>query len=279
MPNTNKNTDQEPENSPKDQPEDQPENLSATQQAGQPEPEGGADHGDGVDSVDEENSAPVDMDSSDETHEKPQQSPEEIIQNLETEVVDLNDRLLRAVAETENVRRRAQRDKEDMAKYAISNFSRDMLAVADNLRRALDSVDEETRKSHGAVENAMIGVEMTERELLAAFQRTGIKRMEPIGQKFDPNIHEAMFEYEDTDKPAGSVGQVVEAGYMLHSRALRPAKVGVTKGGPKFGVTSKVEAETKSETNTAEPTADGKGYDKKAESADEHVGEHINEEF
>ena len=160
-------------------------------------------------------------------------SPEEEVIRLEGELASMHDKLLRAVAETENVRRRAQRDKEDTARYAVSNFSRDLLSVADNLRRALDSVDEDARKENPALENLMIGVEMTERELLAAFERNNIRRMETIGQRFDPNVHEAMFEYDDPDQPAKTVGQEIEAGYMLHDRALRPAKVGITKGGPK----------------------------------------------
>ncbi len=182
--------------------------------------------------VDGEPNAGGDNDSEESAEGAPVATPEENIAALEAECADLKDRLLRAVAETENVRRRAQRDKEDTARYAVTNFGRETLAVADNLRRALDSVDEETRKSNGAVENLMIGVEMTERELMSAFERVKITRMEPLGQRFDPNVHEAMFEYEDPSHPAGSVGQVIEAGYMIHDRPLRPAKVGVTKGGP-----------------------------------------------
>lgn len=160
-------------------------------------------------------------------------SPEERVAELEAEVESLNDRLLRAVAETENIRRRSQRDKQDTARYAITNFARDMLSVADNLGRALGSVDEEARKDNAVIENLMIGVEMTERELMAAMGRVGVTRMEPIGNRFDPNVHEAMFEYDDAEQPQGTVGQVIEPGYMIHERPLRPAKVGITKGGPK----------------------------------------------
>jgi len=160
-------------------------------------------------------------------------TPEEQIARLEAETASLNDRLLRAMAETENIRRRAQRDKQDTARYAVANFARDMLAVADNLGRALGSVDEAARKENGVIENLLVGVEMTERELVAAMGRVGVSRMEPLGQRFDPNIHEAMFEYEDASHPAGSIGQVIEPGYMIHDRPLRPAKVGITKGGAK----------------------------------------------
>lgn len=160
-------------------------------------------------------------------------TPEEQIAALEAEVGSLNDRLLRAMAETENIRRRSQRDKQDTARYAVANFARDMLSVADNLGRALGSVDEEARKESGVIENLMVGVEMTERELMAVMERMGVTRMEPLGTRFDPNVHEAMFEYDDPSQPAGSVGQVIEPGYMIHERPLRPAKVGITKGGPK----------------------------------------------
>lgn len=161
------------------------------------------------------------------------ESIEEKVARLEAENESLNDRLLRAMAETENIRRRSQRDKQDTARYAVANFARDMLAVADNLGRALGSVDEDARKENGVLETLMIGVEMTERELVAAMGRVGVTRMEPAGTRFDPNVHEAMFEYDDPSQPAGTVGQVIEPGYMIHERPLRPAKVGITKGGPK----------------------------------------------
>ena len=158
-------------------------------------------------------------------------NPEE--EDPEARIAALNDKLLRALAEAENVRRRAQRDKEDASKYAIANFAREMLSVGDNLKRAMDSVDEETRKKDPAVEQIMIGLEMTEREIHNIFERSGIKTIEALGQKFDHNQHEAMFEVDDASKPAGTVVQEVETGFMLHDRLLRPAKVGVSKGGPR----------------------------------------------
>ncbi len=200
-------------------------------------------------------------------------TPDQIMAGLVEENAELKDKLLRAVAETENVRRRAQRDKEDMAKYAISNFARDILSVADNMRRAIDSVDEATRKEHGTIENLLIGVEMTERDVLATFERMGIKRMDPVGMKFDPNFHEAMFEYDDVNQPAGSVGQVIEAGYMLHSRALRPAKVGITKGGPKLA------APGASNAPSEEASADTAAYENKPDSTSDGVGGNLNEEL
>jgi len=160
-------------------------------------------------------------------------APRDLDQDPETVVQDLNDKLLRALAETENMRRRAQRDKEDATKYAIANFAREMLSVGDNLRRAMDSVDAEIRGKDAAVEQIMVGLEMTEREIQNIFERFGIKTIQALGEKFDHNLHEAMFEIEDPSKPAGTVVQEVETGFVLNDRLLRPAKVGVSKGGPK----------------------------------------------
>ena len=155
----------------------------------------------------------------------------------EAELADTKDKLLRALAETENQRRRAQRDREDARKYAASNFAKDMLDVADNLRRALGSLDPASLQDERA--KALVeGVAATERALLAALERHGIKRIEPeIGERFDPNLHEAMFEVPNTGKPGGSVVQVVQAGYRMHDRLLRPAMVGVAKAGANSGPT------------------------------------------
>ncbi len=203
-------------------------------------------------SAGDENTAEAETDVSGSESAAPSETPEEQIARLEAEVGSLNDRLLRAMAETENIRRRSQRDKQDTARYAIANFARDTLAVADNLGRALGSVDEAARKENGVIENLMIGVELTERELTAAMGRVGVTRMEPLGSRFDPNVHEAMFEYDDPSQPAGTVGQVIEPGYMIHDRALRPAKVGITKGGPKVDPAQAVAAE-------ADPSSDSTG--------------------
>ncbi len=162
------------------------------------------------------------------------EAPKEIEAELspEEKLADLNDKLLRALAESENVRRRAQRDKEDAAKYAIANFARDMVPVADNMRRAMASVDADARRQDPALEQVMVGLEMTERDMLATFERFGIKTIDAMDQKFDHNFHEAMFEVDDPSKPNSTVVQVVETGYVLNDRLLRPAKVGVSKGGP-----------------------------------------------
>lgn len=152
---------------------------------------------------------------------------------LEAETAELRDKLLRALAETENVRRRAQRDREEASKYAITNFAREMIGVADNLRRALDHVSPDVRRQDEGLESLAAGVEMTERSMLAAFERFGIRPVDALGQVFDHNLHEAMFEVPDPSQPAGTVVQVLENGYVLDDRLLRPARVGVAKGGPR----------------------------------------------
>ena len=149
------------------------------------------------------------------------------------ELSDTKDKLLRALAEVENVRRRAQRDRQDASRYAIAAFAREMLTVGDNLRRALAAVTPEARAASPAIENLVVGVEMTENAMQAAFEGVGIKPVESVGKPFDHNVHEALFEIPDPGSPAGTVLQEVERGYMLHDRLLRPAKVGIAKGGPK----------------------------------------------
>ena len=150
---------------------------------------------------------------------------EEAVEEIppEQQVEELTDKLLRALAEAENVRRRAARDKSDAAKSAITNFARAVLGVADTMKRAMASVNSEARKKDPALEQLMVGLEMTEREMLSTLERFGIKPIEAMGEKFDHNLHEAMFELDDTSKPAGTVMQVVEAGYLLNDRLLRPA--------------------------------------------------------
>jgi molecular chaperone GrpE len=146
---------------------------------------------------------------------------------------ELNDRMLRAVAELENYRRRAEKERQDTAKYAISNFARDCLTVLDNLRRGLDSVAPEERSANAALDALAQGMELTERELIATLERHGIVKVDPLGEAFDYDRHQAMFEIEDATKPAGTVVEVVQPGYLLNDRLLRPAMVGVARGGPK----------------------------------------------
>ena len=151
------------------------------------------------------------------------------LEAAELQITDLKDQLLRALAEMENLRRRSTREKEDASKYAIANFARDMLNVGDNMRRALDTVPEGSGESDDVMAGLVQGVEMTERELLATFERHGIKRVEPLDEKFDHNLHQAMFEVPDAEKAPGTVVQVIQAGYVIGERLLRPAMVGVSK--------------------------------------------------
>jgi len=163
-----------------------------------------------------------------------EQDTESRIAALEAEIGELRDQLMRALAEVENTRRRAERDRQDAAKYGAVPLARDLLTVADNLRRALESVPEALRRDEtGGGRNLVEGVELIERELTAAFARHGIAKVEPLGEPFDHALHQAMFELEDKDKPAGTVVQLLQPGYTLHDRLLRAAMVGVSKGGPK----------------------------------------------
>jgi molecular chaperone GrpE len=153
---------------------------------------------------------------------------------LTREVAELKDRLLRALAEMENLRRRTEKQVADERVYGIANFARDTLGVADNMRRALDAVSPELRETADAGVKALIeGVELTERELIKVLDKHGVKKLEPLGAKFDPNLHQAMYEVPDASVPAGTVAQVVQAGYTIGERVLRPALVAITKGGPK----------------------------------------------
>lgn len=149
---------------------------------------------------------------------------------LDAKLAEANDKMLRALAEVENIRRRAERDRQDISKFAVSSFARDLLSVADNMHRALQAITPEQRETNEALKNIYIGVEATERELMRLFEKNGIKKQEPLDQKFDPNLHEVMFEAEVPGKAPGTVIQIIEPGYTIHERLLRPARVGVAKG-------------------------------------------------
>ncbi|MPY68888.1 MAG: nucleotide exchange factor GrpE [Alphaproteobacteria bacterium] len=166
----------------------------------------------------------------------PADPAEEAAAEAPDEAAVLKDRLLRALAENENVVRRARKDREDAAKYAAAHFARDMLSVADNLRRALDSMPQSLREDE-AGKTLAEGLDLTEKELLAALERHGIKRISPMGEKFNHDLHEAMFEVPTNDAPPGTVVQVMEDGYVIHDRLLRAARVGVAKALPESGHT------------------------------------------
>ncbi len=150
----------------------------------------------------------------------------------EEEINGLKDQALRIAADMENLRRRTQKDVADARNFSITGFARDMLSVADNLRRAIDHVSEEDRENAG-VKTLIEGVEMTERELHNNLEKHGVKTLDPKGEKFDPNFHQAMFEVQNPEVPNNSVMEVVQTGYVIGERVLRPAMVGVAKGGPK----------------------------------------------
>jgi molecular chaperone GrpE len=153
---------------------------------------------------------------------------------LAKENAQLRDQLLRLAAEMENLRKRTARDMQDARTYAVTNFARDMLNVSDNLRRALEAIPEEAlANGNDGLKALAEGVDLTERSLLDALERHGVKKLEPEGQKFDPNFHQAMFEVPNTSVPNNTVVQVVQSGYVIGERVLRPAMVGVSKGGPK----------------------------------------------
>jgi len=159
-------------------------------------------------------------------------SPEARVAALEAELAEQKDRLLRALAETENVRRRGQREREDASKYAVAGFAKELLSVADNLRRALDSLPAEEHRDQ-RTGSLLEGVEATERELRAVFERNGVRRIDPEGERFDHNFHQAIFEAERPGKRAGTIIEVLQPGYVLHDRLLRPAMVGVAKETPR----------------------------------------------
>jgi molecular chaperone GrpE len=153
---------------------------------------------------------------------------------LVKEAADLKDRLLRTLAEMENLRRRTEREIADSRQYAVAGFARDLLGVSDNMSRALDVLSADLRdQADPVVKSHIEGVELTERELVKVMEKHGIRKFDPKGQKFDPNLHQAMLEIPDASVPAGTVVQVMQAGYMIGDRMLRPAMVGVAKGGPK----------------------------------------------
>ncbi len=158
-------------------------------------------------------------------------SAEARVAELEAEVARLKDQALRALAEAENTRRRAQREIEDNSKYAVANLARDMLPLADNLRRALDTLTQEERAADEKLEKFAQGIELVEREFLATLDRQHVKRVDPLGQPFDHNFHQAVMQVETADKAPGTVVQVLQPGYTIHGRLLRPAMVVVAKSG------------------------------------------------
>ncbi len=162
------------------------------------------------------------------------QAESEALEAARAEAADFRDRYMRLAADMDNLRRRTEREVKDAKSYSVAGFARDMLAVSDNLRRALDAIPADVRAGADAGLSTLIeGVELTERSMLSALERHGVRKLEPEGQKFDPNFHQAMFEIPNPDVPHNTVVQVVQAGFTIGERVLRPAMVGVAKGGPK----------------------------------------------
>ena len=160
--------------------------------------------------------------------------PFKVLEALQAENVDLKDRSLRTLAEMENLRRRTEREVTDAKAYGVTSFARDMLTFADNLRRAIDAVPaEQLEAADPALRGFVEGIELTERDFVSRLARFGVKKMEPMGKKFDPNHHEVLFEMPDESVATGTIMQVVEPGYTIGERVLRAAKVGVSRGGPK----------------------------------------------
>ena len=152
------------------------------------------------------------------------------ISELQQQLAAVKDQGLRALAEADNVRKRALKDREDATKYAISNFARDLLDYTDNFKRAIDSIPEDLKSTgDDRITNLLTGLEAMQRQLLQTFEKNGIKKIEPRDEPFNPHFHEVMFEVPGTGKPAGTIIQLVDAGYVLHDRLLRPARVGVAK--------------------------------------------------
>jgi molecular chaperone GrpE len=160
--------------------------------------------------------------------------PSVVLENLQAENAGLKDKLLRTLADMENLRRRTEKEVADAKTYGVTSFARDMLTFADNLHRALANVPADARaRAESAVQTLIDGLELTERDFGSRLERYGVKKLDPLGAKFDPNLHEALFEQPDESVPAGTVVQVVEPGYVIGERVLRPAKVGISRGGPK----------------------------------------------
>jgi molecular chaperone GrpE len=165
--------------------------------------------------------------------EPAQRTPHDVIVALQAEAADLKDKLLRAHAEVENIRKRSEREKEETAKYAVTRFARDIVNVGDNFQRAIDAVPAGAAEQDPALKSFLEGVTMTERELLNVLERYGIKRVQPANEPFNPHLHQAVMEIQRSDVPSGTIVQVFQAGFMIEERVLRPAMVAVSKGGPK----------------------------------------------
>jgi|TARA_B100000315_G_scaffold231608_1_gene243079 molecular chaperone GrpE len=283
--NSPDNADEEiPEETPEEMPEDLAEELaedSLEAADGETAEENLAEdladleaQADGVDPADVDDEAETEGEGAQDDADNDAPAAPPTYEELESEVAALKDQLLRTLADGENLRRRTEREKTDMSKYAITSFARQIVSVADNLTRALESVGEEARNGNEELNSLYVGIEITEKELQNSFEQFNIKVVESIGQKFDHNIHQAMFEIEDPDQPAGLVVQEMQKGYVLHDRLLRPAMVGVSKGGPKLEDNGEPESSTQTPVEPPKEKAandSSSAYEKQAEAADQEA--------
>ena len=234
--------------------QDETERAEPEAEAAAPAQQNGAETSDAQEKSAGAAEAPPDDDTTEETAEAAEPDDDEADGGDEA----LKDQLLRALADAENARRRARKDVEDARAYAISRFAQDLLGVGDNLGRALDSIPAERRESDDAVKAIAEGIEMTAREFETVLGRHGITKIDPLGEKFDYNLHQALFETDQTDQPDGTVVQVLQTGYRIGERLLREAMVGVAKGGtaPAADGDAETEAEADSDAEGADTPAD-----------------------
>lgn len=206
----------------------------------------------------EENEVRPEMQDAETDQQQPDPAPEtEPSEALAKENAELKDQLLRTVAEMENLRKRTAREIADTRSYAIAGFARDMLVATDNLSRALMVVPNEARENADSTLKSLIdGIEMTEREMQRLLQKNGVTPIEAEGQKFDPHKHQAMFEVPNPNVPEGTVVQVVQAGFAIGDRVLRPAMVGVAKGGPKAPKADEAQQAANDAAQSQEPKAE-----------------------
>ena len=192
----------------------------------------------------EEFDAAIEKEEQEAAAEPAPRDPADVIVALNEENTELKNKAMSLLADMENLRRRTEREVKDARQYAVANFARDMLSVSDNLSRALQALPDDARESADeALKTLLEGVEMTDRDLQNQLSKNGVVQLSPEGEKFDPNFHQAMFEVPNTEIPNGTVVQVVQAGYQIGERVLRPAMVGISKGGPKVAAAPAVEEE------------------------------------
>ena len=192
----------------------------------------------------EEFDAAIEKEEQEAAAEPAPRDPADVIVALNEENTELKNKAMSLLADMENLRRRTEREVKDARQYAVANFARDMLSVSDNLSRALQALPDDVRESADETLKTLLeGVEMTDRDLQNQLSKNGVVQLSPEGEKFDPNFHQAMFEVPNTEIPNGTVVQVVQAGYQIGERVLRPAMVGISKGGPKVAAAPAVEEE------------------------------------